>query len=138
MGLMAIASGNRRTRAENDGYVGQKETEGVTMKKLTICFITIMLIFSMGCATKRMLARMNKIELGMTKAEVVNIMGKPLATAAHENEQYLYFRSHKYFVRLTDGKVDAYGREGEFGSPTHRGQRVEMDVDITNRPVPEK
>lgn len=69
-----------------------------------------------GCAGKT-----NQLQLGMTKAQVVETMGAPTSTSETGNTVYLKYRlysdwifSERYYVRLVDGKVDAYGRTGDF------------------------
>lgn len=69
-----------------------------------------------GCAAKT-----NDIRIGMTREEVVAVMGTPASTSEMGREAYLKYRLYadwifpeRYYVRLTDGKVDAYGRVGDF------------------------
>lgn len=69
-----------------------------------------------GCASK-----LNQIQLGMTKTQVVETIGAPTSTSEMGNMVYLKYRLHsewifseRYYVRLVDGKVDAYGRVGDF------------------------
>jgi hypothetical protein len=67
----------------------------------------------------------------MTKAEVIAVMGKPDTSAANANAEYLVYHLAspkalvvddnnipEYFVRLRNGKVDAYGKRGDFQDPT--------------------
>jgi hypothetical protein len=69
-----------------------------------------------GCASK-----MNDVRLGMTREEVVGAVGSPSSTSEMGNTTYLKYQlcsdwifTDRYFVRLTDGKVDAFGRVGDF------------------------
>jgi hypothetical protein len=70
----------------------------------------------MGCA-----ADMNRVKLGMTKDQVIAAIGSPSSTSAMDNTEYLKYQmcsdwifTDRYYVRLTDGKVDAFGRVGDF------------------------
>lgn len=64
---------------------------------------------------------LQKIQIGMPKAEVLKIMGEPIETAADakKHEEVLTFKRmagivswapHAYDVALVDGKVVKYGR----------------------------
>ena len=72
-----------------------------------------------GCTA----AKMNAVEIGMTKAEVLRVMGKPDSVAADSSCEYLKYSlfpsawegpMEVYFVRLVDGKVEAFGKAGDF------------------------
>jgi len=65
---------------------------------------------------------MNKVNLGMTKTEVIEAIGNPKSTSASEDIEYLRYKfmtdglfTAEYYVRLQQGKVDAFGRIGDFG-----------------------
>ena len=60
---------------------------------------------------------MHKIELGMTKPEVMQQMGKPSNASGSGNEEYLWYIPanrfwERYYVHLVNGKVEAYGQLG--------------------------
>jgi hypothetical protein len=74
---------------------------------------------------------MNLISLGMTKQQVIEVMGEPASTTATYTNEYLNYSLAEgcrvsmivircpltpYFARLTNGKIDAYGRSGDFGT----------------------
>ena len=58
----------------------------------------------------------------MDKETVIRTLGEPNTTAAQGNTQYLkYIMAGEggkafYFIRLVNGKVEAYGRDGDFDS----------------------
>ena len=62
----------------------------------------------------------SKIKIGMSRGEVIAVKGKPFETAAKDGTEYLFYQEpyelKEYFVRLVDGKVDSYGRVGDFDS----------------------
>ncbi|MBW1695662.1 MAG: hypothetical protein JRH18_01455 [Deltaproteobacteria bacterium] len=73
-----------------------------------------------GCAGSA--KNLNKVRLGMTKVEVIKAMGKPAYVSARENVEFLNYKlrsksifTDEYFVRLKDGRVDLFGRKGDFG-----------------------
>jgi len=76
--------------------------------------------------------KLNSIRVGMTKPEVLSILGAPDSTSAQANAEYLtyylvntgsdYERDKPYMIRLIDGKVESFGRFSEL-------------VDLYNRPV---
>lgn len=72
----------------------------------------------LGCATA---SKLNSVQLGMTRAQVIDAIGAPSSTSAMGDTQYLNYQlcsdwifTDRYYVRLTDGKVDAFGRVGDF------------------------
>ena len=89
------------------------------MKLCRIIVIFIAVIFLFGCAGSS--RKMNQLNLGMTKQEVIEAIGEPTNTSAKRNTEYLNyhlttggFYTSVYYVRLLDGKVDAYGQAGDF------------------------
>jgi len=72
---------------------------------------------------------MNRLSIGMTKKEVISAMGDPSSTAAPgEGVEILryelsptvaaaeYHVTQEYYVKLINGRVDSYGRMGDFNS----------------------
>ncbi len=99
------------------------------MKYLIAALFTSALLA--GCVT----ATANKIsgvQLGMTKEAVVRVMGNPTSTSAQGGSEYLNFDlsetnneafigwTKPYYVHLKNGKVESYGRDGDFGSTRRR------------------
>jgi hypothetical protein len=71
-----------------------------------------------GCATSD---ELNNLRIGMTKDQVIGMLGKPDSTSAQANVEYLTYylyvqtptgpdRDNPYMVRLVDGKVESFGR----------------------------
>ena len=61
---------------------------------------------------------MQNIDLGMTKDEVMQQMGKPNNVSGSGNEEYLWYTPinrfwERYYVHIVNGKVEAYGRLGK-------------------------
>lgn len=85
--------------------------------------------------------KINDIKIGMTKEQVVAIMGLPSSTSAINNIIFLNYSLHEwnhpegqertsYFVRLIDGKVESYGKLGDFDSTKPPTVRIEKDETI--------
>lgn len=79
----------------------------------------LLILSTVGCASS---AKINNVSLGMTRQETVAVMGEPAGTSAKDDVEYLNYRlsrglftTEDYYVRLRDGKVDAFGRAGDFG-----------------------
>jgi outer membrane protein assembly factor BamE (lipoprotein component of BamABCDE complex) len=82
---------------------------------------------------------MNSVSLGMTKQQVIEALGPPVSTSATQGVEYLNYRfsetpyhanyglSTPYFVRIVGGKVDAYGRLGDF-------QENKTTIDLNVKP----
>jgi len=75
----------------------------------------------LGCAGSA--KKINHLNIGMTKAEVIEAMGEPNYTSATSNVEILSYKltsyslfSDMYFVRIKNGKVDRFGQQGSFGS----------------------
>jgi SmpA / OmlA family len=84
--------------------------------------VLVSAVFLFACAGS--FQRMNHLKLGMTKQEVIQTIGTPDITSASGHVEYLKYRSNagmfytdEYYVRLLDGKVDAYGQQGDFNLP---------------------
>ena len=92
------------------------------MKSFRIIGVLASVAFLFACAGS--FQRMNNLKLGMTKQEVIQTIGSPDITSASGNVEYLKYRSNtgmfytdEYYVRLLDGKVDAFGQQGDFNLP---------------------
>lgn len=104
------------------------------MKRLITLYIAGVLI---GCVGVSM-HKINKINLGMTKQEVIAVMGQPISTSAQGDTEYLRYRlfepatawSFIYFVRLIDGKVESYGQVGDFDSTKLPESKSTIDLHI--------
>jgi len=101
---------------------------------LVVVFLTLV-----GCATSH---NMNKINLGMTKQQVIEVLGPPVSTSATAGVEYLNYRFSEtsdhaffgittpYFVRIIEGKVNAYGRLGDFDSTKASETKSTIDLNI--------
>ena len=80
---------------------------------------------------------MNSVSLGMTKQQVIEVLGNPNSTSAMQGKEFMNYlftencpplangcASTAYFVRLIGGKVDAYGRHGDFGTSEMPAQKL--------------
>ena len=99
--------------------------------KLVFVLALVLGAFLSGCNSS---ANLNKIEIGMTKDEVVALLGQPDSKSAQANVEYLtyylyadgafngYGRDQPDMVRLVDGKVESFGRFAQL-------------FDLYNRPI---
>ena len=104
------------------------------MKNILVLLLCLGLV---GCVTAQ---KMNKLNLGMTKAEVIKVMGNPTSISAKGNTEYLNYRLKEttdmyewgtmYFIRIIDGKVDSYGRLGDFDSTKVPESKATIDLNI--------
>ena len=83
------------------------------MRKLILLIGLILLLG--GCSPW---IGMHKVELGMSKAEVMQQMGKPSNASGSGSEEYLWYIPpnrfwERYYVHIVNGKVEAYGQLGE-------------------------
>lgn len=92
-----------------------------------------------ACATA---GKINRLSLGMSKPEVMAVMGTPTSTSAQKNVEYLTYQlsetddmafagvTRPYWVRLIDGKVEMFGRAGDFGSAERPVTRIEVKQSV--------
>ena len=100
---------------------------------------SLLLVFSLllaGCATAY---KINDVQIGMNKETVISTLGKPGSTSAKDGTEYLIYRFSEtdddafiglttpYFVRLINGTVDSYGKQGDFDSTKTTTVRLETD-----------
>lgn len=108
------------------------------MKKIILLGMSIFVLY--GCAVANGpwgSATINKVSLGMNKAQVIEVMGSPTSTSATEGVEYLNYTlieafgvNAPYFVRLKNGKVDAYGKRGDFDSTKVPENKTTIDLNI--------
>ena len=86
--------------------------------RLLVALLSVLLL--VGCAASA--KKMNRLQLGMTKPEVIEAIGQPDSTSSRQDVQLMKYRlradglwTTTYYVRLQDGKVEAYGQVGDFG-----------------------
>lgn len=97
-----------------------------------------LLFLLIGCGPSA--RKMTRINLGMTKAEVIQTIGQPVSVSAIEGVEYLNYRlteesegyygafAYPYFVRIKNGIVDAYGRLGDFDSTKPNRSQVDLNI----------
>lgn len=104
---------------------------------ITLIALTFISSFLAGCANRPNYApysSLNKISVGMSKETVIQILGSPNSSAAQGNTEYLKYimiinefsRPRECFVRLVNGKVEAYGRIGDFDSTKDPTIKVQL------------
>jgi hypothetical protein len=82
------------------------------MRRFLIFIMTATLLA--GCAPW---LGMERITVGMTKADVLSQLGKPTDAAGSGNVEYFWYNPvnrfwQRYYVRLVNGKVESYGPLG--------------------------
>ncbi len=121
------------------------------MRSLIVLFVTVMLV---ACGVLppapnlEVLKRSNNLSIGMSKSEVLAVMGNPEATRATGNREYLtyfwdgqqcirdggllgclQFQQFPFLARLVDGKLDAYGDPADFDLSKEDKLNIDLDVD---------
>jgi hypothetical protein len=124
----------------------KEPSKGVGVMKAYLGLAAIILVI--GCATSA--SNLNKVSRGMSKAEVVELLGEPESTAAKQDVEFLVYSLReriarpgeamlpmsvlgKYFVRLVNGKVESYGRLGDFDSTLPPKTRHEIDLTVKQK-----
>lgn len=90
------------------------------MRIKQMAVLSLLLILVWGCAGSA--SRMNDLTVGMTKSEVIDVMGAPDYTSAKAETEILCYRltadgvfKDSYYVIIKQGAVDRFGRQGDFG-----------------------
>ena len=111
--------------------------------RIVYLLISVFVLFqSTGCAVQSAKS-MNTISVGMSKQEVIKVLGRPDTSKAASGVEYLIYRRQDkaaacvgltaisfgiwtamapecrgalYFVQLRNGAVSAYGKQGDFDS----------------------
>jgi hypothetical protein len=108
--------------------------EGAMKSLIGIAIVSVLLS---GCFAKA--GRTSGVQYGMSKQEVVAVMGAPVSVSTHGSSQDLNYSvcetdnqtlsgiMHPYVVRLTDGRVESYGTAGDVGNPQTPTGRHESD-----------
>lgn len=119
-----------------------------------------------GCVTSGTQTKMNNVSVGMTKGEVIEVMGQPDSVSATEGVEYLIYqlkdgtdggtaaacaglgvltlgigymapecrggRESDFYVRFTGGRVDSYGKVGDFDST----KTPEATINVNTKSTP--
>jgi hypothetical protein len=109
--------------------------------------VTVVACLIAGCATSS--KNMNQLSVGMSKAQVIQILGDPETTRASTGVEFLIYSlkerntkpfetplpfpiaiQGKYFVKLVQGHVESYGQVGDFDStkPFETKQQIDLNV----------
>ena len=87
-------------------------------RMLILFFLSILVLGCTGSAKK-----INNLNIGMTKAEVIEAMGEPNFTSAAKDVEILSYEltsnsllRDTYHVSIKNGKVERFGKLGSFGS----------------------
>ena len=109
------------------------------MKQIILTTMLTGLLFS--CAESQ---KTNKIAIGMSKSEVIQVMGRePDSTAAKGQTEYFTYNllknywerkpgdySDAFFIRTVKGKVESFGKMGDFDSMQAPEIRQSIDLKI--------
>jgi outer membrane protein assembly factor BamE (lipoprotein component of BamABCDE complex) len=105
--------------------------------------LAVTMIFLASCTGTSY--KMNDLSIGMTKEDVISALGKPVSVSAKDGTEYLNYRfsensdqeflglTKPYFVRLISGKVDSYGKLGDFDSIQKPTIKIETQEEIKIR-----
>ena len=108
------------------------------MKNFLIRFISIISLFYLfSCANAH---KTSLLSLGMTKKEVIRILGNPGSVAATDKAEFLRYFLYEtsdnawrsihatYYIKLENDKVVLYGRQGDFGITEKPKQTIDLNV----------
>ncbi len=125
----AVPLSGRMGRAS---FLLRSQNQKTTMKR--IASLLTALVIMCGCATSS--DWLNRINLGMTKQEVIQQIGPAHTTAAQGNVEILTYwmdreqrgGKEEYYIRLVGGKVESFGHKGDFGTTVEAQKREEITI----------
>lgn len=96
--------------------------------------IAIVVPILAGCATTS--GKLGNVALGMSKEQVLKVMGRPHLVSAQTPVEYLTYNlenegmdvKREYFIKLVNGTVTAYGQKGDFDTTSKPVERQEIRV----------
>lgn len=106
-------------------------TEKERLGKCT--FLLILFVLLSSCATynyREDSQKLGLLSVGMTKAEALKIMGHtPDRFSAKGDTEYLIYKQgfQEYYIRLIQGKVESYGKVGDFD--TAKDPTLNLNID---------
>jgi hypothetical protein len=100
---------------------------------MRVLFLFVVVGFLVGCTTA---SRLNDVSIGMSKPDVVKVMGSPATTRAQSGSEFLTWKLfdrvggpyEDYYVKLVGGKVESYGKLGDFDSTKDQVTKVEVQT----------
>lgn len=103
------------------------------MKKYVCLFVVFFVVGAItGCASSSI--DLSKISIGMSKTEVLSVMGKPSRSSAIEGREFVWFFdgwAGDQYIELIDGKVSGYGSWEDYRNPRKRKPfKIEIDQNI--------
>ncbi len=102
--------------------------------------VGLVCLVSIGCAKRP--PSLDRVQMGMTEDEVVGKLGRPRSVSMQGNTKYLEYASwdidawgthinHQFFyVRVLGGKVDSFGRKGDFDSSKNPTKDININQKI--------
>ena len=98
-------------------------------------------------------SKLNNLQIGMAKSDVIKTLGPPNNTRASEGVEYMIYalnegtqlvvdntgkgwlapQNRQYFVRLRNGVVDSWGKVGDFDSAKVPETKSEIDVNVKQK-----
>ena len=113
------------------------------IRSTLICVLFIS-VFLTACGTTSHYGKrpnFSQISMGISQAEVIQILGKPDDMSAIDGTVYLNYiytpwydhngadgNAEHYFVRLVGDKVDSFGRKGDFNTTKDPEQTINIKV----------
>jgi len=116
---------------------------------MRFCIALCVSVVLAGCVSSS--SHLNSVSIGMTKPDVIKVMGQPTDTRGNSHAEFLIYHlasepwiaraaayhqgvagygEDDYCIRLVDGKVDAYGRQGDFDFS--KVPEVKVDVNVNS------
>ena len=122
------------------------------MKQLTSIILSGVALVAIGCAHPKPEPDLTQIAIGMTKDEVTSKIGKPTRVSVQGTMDYFEYEAYDernrpfvglvkdnfrfLFVRFKSGKVESFGRKGDFDSTKNPTSVLKVDQKVTGGTAP--
>ena len=112
-----------------------------TIKSFSLAIAAIAIGALAACTTNSGFSKpkLSRISVGMTKPQVIAAMGEPDDVATQGNLEYLEYGYDRfmdgiqapvawYYVRLINGRVESYGKKGDFDTTALPQTRQQIEI----------
>ena len=104
-------------------------------------------IVTVGCFRDKPEVDLTKLSVGMSKEEALQKLGKPTRVAVQGSVEYLEYEAYEnsgwdwqgkrnyrwMFVRIVNGKVESFGRKGDFDSTKNPATDININQKVESK-----
>lgn len=117
---------------------------------ITTLAIGVSAVAIVGCFRDKPEVDLTRVSVGVSRDEVIRLLGKPTRVAVHSGVEYLEYESFEnsgwdwkgkrnfqwMFVRIINGKAESFGRKGDFDTTKNPTMDINVKQQIDTRVTP--